>query len=218
MVVSSVWKLRFTRLCACAAADVTCAFRLLRAGASFCRICCEALKYDPSCETPLSWRGPHGQTARFLMRWRSDSGAHSDRFVLRANSGNCHEKPGRLESGSMPLDDGSMARGWALRGRAFRLIRTVPVGIFAVRVRRASGGGYRSLNKPYMAIYPAFRTAARIRSGLVARPCASPPPAEDDHPRLQAAPSPWLDPYAADAPTGLIGAECPRPPQLSPAR
>ena len=154
MVVSSVWKLRFTRLCACAAAGVTCAFRLLRVGASFRRICCEALNYDPSCETPLSRRGPHGQTARFLMRWRSDSGAHSDRFVLRANSGNRHEKPDRLESGSMPLDDGPMARGWVLRGQAFWLIRTVPVGIFAVRVRRASGGGYRSLNKPYMAMGP----------------------------------------------------------------
>lgn len=54
----------------------------------------------------------------------------------------------------MPLDDGSLARGWVLRGRAFWLIRTVPVGIFAVRVRRAGGGGYRSLNKPYMAMGP----------------------------------------------------------------
>lgn len=111
-------------------------------------------------------------------------------LMERANSKNPHEKPDRLESGSMPFDDGFLARGWALRGQAFRLIRTVPVGIFAVRVRRAGGDGYRSLNKPYMAIYPVIRTVARIRSGLVARPCASLPSAEDDHPRLRAAPSP----------------------------
>lgn len=127
----------------------------------------------------------------------------------------------------MPLDDGSLARGWVLRGRAFWLIRTVPVGIFAVRVRRAGGGGYRSLNKPYMAMGPVAiycylsGISRRRPNPFWARGAPmrrSPPPAEDDHPRLQAAPSPWLVPYAVDAPPGLIGVERPRPPQLSPAR